>query len=182
MNQIPLCRCSYGPYARAMVRICREESFHQRQGFDLMLQLSRGTPQQQRMAQEALDRWWWPALMMFGPSDANSTHTGESQRWKIKRFSNDELRQKFVDFTVPQARFLGLTIPDPMLRWDEDAQRFEFGPIDWSEFDQILKGNGPCNAERLAARRQAHAAGAWVRDAALAYAEKQRHRAAGTAA
>jgi ring-1,2-phenylacetyl-CoA epoxidase subunit PaaA len=182
MNQIPLCRCSYGPYARAMVRICREESFHQRQGFDLMLQLSRGSEDQKRMAQEALDRWWWPALMMFGPSDANSTHTGESQRWKIKRFSNDELRQKFVDFTVPQARFLGLTIPDPKLRWDEDRNRFEFGPIDWSEFDQILKGNGPCNAQRLAARRQAHAEGAWVRDAAIAYAEKQRQRAAETAA
>ncbi len=174
MNQIPLCRCSYGPYARAMVRVCREESFHQRQGYDLMLHLAQGTPEQKRMAQEALNRWWWPALMMFGPSDANSTHSGESQRWKIKRFSNDELRQKFVDFTVPQAKFLDLTIPDPLLRWDEAKQQHEFGPIDWTEFDQVLKGNGPCNAERLAARRSAHAAGAWVRDAASAYAEKQR--------
>jgi ring-1,2-phenylacetyl-CoA epoxidase subunit PaaA len=134
------------------------------------------------MAQQALDRWWWPALMMFGPSDAQSTHSGESQRWKIKRFSNDELRQKFVDFTVPQAKFLDLTIPDPLLRWNETAQRHEFGPIDWSEFDQVLKGNGPCNAERLAARRSAHAAGAWVREAASAHAEKQRRRAAAQAA
>jgi ring-1,2-phenylacetyl-CoA epoxidase subunit PaaA len=178
MNQIPLCRCSYGPYARAMVRICREESFHQRQGYDLMLSLARGTKQQQRLAQEALNRWWWPALMMFGPSDANSTHSGESQRWKIKRFSNDELRQKFVDFTVPQAEFLELAIPDPLLHWDEVKQHYEFGPIDWSEFDQILKGNGPCNAQRLAARRKAHADGAWVREAASAHAEKQRQRAA----
>jgi ring-1,2-phenylacetyl-CoA epoxidase subunit PaaA len=174
MNQIPLCRCSYGPYARAMVRVCREESFHQRQGYDLMLHLAQGTLEQKRMAQEALDRWWWPALMMFGPSDANSTHSGESQRWKIKRFSNDELRQKFVDFTVPQAKFLGLTVPDPLLRWDEAKKQHEFGPIDWSEFDQVLKGNGPCNAERLAARRNAHAAGAWVREAASAHAAKQR--------
>jgi ring-1,2-phenylacetyl-CoA epoxidase subunit PaaA len=180
MNQIPLCRCSYGPYARAMVRICREESFHQRQGYDLMLHLARGTQDQKRMAQEALNRWWWPALMMFGPSDANSTHTGDSQRWKIKRFSNDELRQKFVDFTVPQAAFLGLTVPDPLLRWDEEKQQHEFGPIDWSEFDQVLKGNGPCNAERIAARRDAHAAGAWVREAAIAYAAK--HSAAANAA
>jgi ring-1,2-phenylacetyl-CoA epoxidase subunit PaaA len=182
MNQIPLCRCSYGPYARAMVRVCREESFHQRQGYDLMMRLAQGTPEQKRMAQEALDRWWWPALMMFGPSDANSTHSGESQRWKIKRFSNDELRQKFVDFTVPQAKFLDLAIPDPLLRWDEAKKQHEFGPIDWTEFDQVLKGNGPCNAERLAARRNAHAAGAWVRDAASAYAEKQRQRAATLAA
>ena len=182
MNQIPLCRCSYGPYARAMVRVCREESFHQRQGYDLMMHLAQGTPEQKRMAQEALNRWWWPALMMFGPSDANSTHSGESQRWKIKRFSNDELRQKFVDFTVPQARFLDLSIPDPLLRWDEAKQQHEFGPIDWTEFDQVLKGNGPCNAERLAARRSAHAAGAWVRDAASAYADKQRRRSATPAA
>jgi ring-1,2-phenylacetyl-CoA epoxidase subunit PaaA len=182
MNQIPLCRCSYGPYARAMVRVCREESFHQRQGYDLLLHLAQGTPDQKRMAQEALNRWWWPALMMFGPSDANSTHTGDSQRWKIKRFSNDELRQKFVDFTVPQADFLGLKVPDPLLRWDESKRQYEFGPIDWSEFDQVLKGNGPCNTERLAARRNAHAAGAWVREAASAYAAKQRQPAAGAAA
>jgi ring-1,2-phenylacetyl-CoA epoxidase subunit PaaA len=182
MNQIPLCRCSYGPYARAMVRICREESFHQRQGYDLMLQLSRGTPEQKRMAQEALDRWWWPALMMFGPPDAQSTHSSDSQRWKIKRFSNDELRQKFVDFTVPQARYLGLTPPDPLLRWNEAAQRHEFGPIDWDEFHRVLKGDGPCNAERLEQRRAAHAEGAWVREAAMAHAEKQRRRTAGRAA
>jgi ring-1,2-phenylacetyl-CoA epoxidase subunit PaaA len=182
MNQIPLCRCSYGPYARAMVRVCREESFHQRQGYDLMMHLAQGTPEQKRMAQGALNRWWWPALMMFGPPDANSTHSGESQRWKIKRFSNDELRQKFVDFTVPQAKFLNLTLPDPLLRWDEAKQQHEFGPIDWTEFEQVLKGNGPCNAERLAARRDAHAAGAWVRDAASAYAEKQRQRSANLAA
>jgi ring-1,2-phenylacetyl-CoA epoxidase subunit PaaA len=182
MNQIPLCRCSYGPYARAMVRVCREESFHQRQGYDIMLHLARGSPEQKRMAQEALDRWWWPAIMMFGPSDANSTHSGDSQRWKIKRFSNDELRQKFVDFTVPQAEFLELRIPDPQLRWDEAKQRYEFGPIDWSEFDRVLKGNGPCNVERLTARRQAHAEGAWVREAASAHAEKQRRRAAAAAA
>jgi len=182
MNQIPLCRCSYGPYARAMVRICREESFHQRQGYDLMLQLARGTIEQKRMAQEALDRWWWPALMMFGPPDTESTHSGDSQRWKIKRFSNDELRQKFVDFTVPQAKFLGLTLPDPLLRWNEAAERHDFGPIDWSEFNRVLKGNGPCNAERLAARRSAHEEGAWVREAAMAYADKQRARNARVAA
>jgi ring-1,2-phenylacetyl-CoA epoxidase subunit PaaA len=182
MNQIPLCRCSYGPYARAMVRVCREESFHQRQGYDIMLRLSQGSPEQRRMAQEALTRWWWPALMMFGPSDAQSTHSSDSQRWKIKRFSNDELRQKFVDFTVPQAQFLGLTVPDPLLRWNETEQRHEFGTIDWSEFDQVLKGNGPCNAERLTARRSAHAEGAWVREAAVRYAEKQRERGASRAA
>ena len=182
MNQIPLCRCSYGPYARAMVRICREESFHQRQGFDLMMHLARGTAEQKAMAQDALNRWWWPALMMFGPPDASSTHSGESQRWKIKRISNDELRQKFVDFTVPQAKFLGLTLPDPLLRWNETQQRHEIGPIDWNEFEQVLKGNGPCNAERLAARRRAHAEGAWVREAAIAHAEKQRLRTARQAA
>jgi ring-1,2-phenylacetyl-CoA epoxidase subunit PaaA len=178
MNQIPLCRCSYGPYARAMVRVCREESFHQRQGYDSMLQLARGSEAQRRMAQEALNRWWWPALMMFGPSDTESKHSAESTRWKIKRFSNDELRQKFVDFTVPQADFLGLTIPDPDLRRNSDTGHYEFGRIDWTEFNEILKGNGPCNAERIGARRKAHAEGAWVRDAALAYADKQRRRAA----
>ena len=140
MNQIPLCRCSYGPYARAMVRVCREESFHQRQGYDIMLRLAAGSVEQKRMAQDALNRWWWPALMMFGPPDAESTHSTDSQRWKIKRFSNDELRQKFVDFTVPQADFLGLTMPDPRLRWNEAEQRYEFGPIDWSEFEQRAQG------------------------------------------
>jgi ring-1,2-phenylacetyl-CoA epoxidase subunit PaaA len=182
MNQIPLCRCSYGPYARAMVRVCREESFHQRQGYDLMLKLAQGLPEQKRMAQEALNRWWWPALMMFGPSDADSIHSSDSKRWKIKRFSNDELRQKFVDFTVHQANFLGLTIPDPELRWNEAEQRHDFGAIDWTEFEQVLKGNGPCNAERLAARRAAHSEGAWVREAATVYAEKQRARRASLAA
>jgi ring-1,2-phenylacetyl-CoA epoxidase subunit PaaA len=182
MNQIPLCRCSYGPYARAMVRVCREESFHQRQGYDIMLRLSQGTAAQKRMAQEALNRWWWPVLMMFGPPDADSTHSGDSQRWKIKRFSNDELRQKFVDFTVPQANFLGLTLPDPKLRWNPEENRYEFGAIDWSEFDRVLKGYGPCNAERLGMRRSAHAEGAWVREAATAYAAKQRRRSASRAA
>jgi ring-1,2-phenylacetyl-CoA epoxidase subunit PaaA len=182
MNQIPLCRCSYGPYARAMVRVCREESFHQRQGYDLMLQLSRGTPQQKQMAQEALNRWWWPALMMFGPSDADSMHSSDSKRWKIKRFSNDELRQKFVDFTVHQANYLALTLPDPDLKWNEAEQRHEYGAINWAEFEQVLKGNGPCNAQRLAARRKAHADGAWVREAAVAYATKQSNKRASQAA
>jgi ring-1,2-phenylacetyl-CoA epoxidase subunit PaaA len=176
MNQIPLCRCSYGPYARAMVRICKEESFHQRQGFEISMTLARGTSQQRRMAQEALDRWWWPSLMMFGPNDAESKHTAQSMRWKIKRFSNDELRQKFVDITVPQAEFLDLKVPDPDLHWDEATQHYRFGTIDWSEFQQVLKGNGPCNRERLAARRRAYEEGRWVRDAAMAHAEKQRAR------
>jgi ring-1,2-phenylacetyl-CoA epoxidase subunit PaaA len=182
MNQIPLCRCSYGPYARAMTRICREESFHQRQGYELMLTLARGTARQKAMAQSALERWWWPSLMMFGPSDTDSPHTAQSARWKIKRFTNDELRQKFVDFTVPQAHFLGLSIPDPQLRWDEAAQHWRFGPIDWNEFQQVLKGNGPCNRERLAARRAAHESGRWVREAAAAHAAKQRAKSASQAA
>ena len=176
MNQIPICKCSYGPYARAMVRICKEESFHQRQGFEIMMTLARGTPEQRRMAQEALDRWWWPSLMMFGPNDATSKHTAQSMRWKIKRFTNDELRQKFVDITVPQAEFLGLRVPDPQLRWDEESQHYRFGTIDWSEFQQILAGNGPCNRERVEARRRAHDGGRWVRDAAMAHAEKRRQR------
>jgi ring-1,2-phenylacetyl-CoA epoxidase subunit PaaA len=178
MNQIPLCRCSYGPYARAMIRICKEESFHQRQGYDIMLQLARGTPAQQRMAQGALNRWWWPSLMMFGPPDTASQHTALSVRWKIKRFTNDELRQKFVDFTVPQAKFLGLRLPDPELRWDEAAGQHRFGSIDWTEFNNVLKGHGPCNRERLGARRDAHEAGRWVREAAAAHAARQRARAA----
>jgi ring-1,2-phenylacetyl-CoA epoxidase subunit PaaA len=182
MNQIPLCRCSYGPYARAMVRICREESFHQRQGYDIMMKLARGTDAQRRMAQDALDRWWWPSLMMFGPSDAASEHSAQSMRWKIKRFSNDELRQRFVDFTVPQAQFLGLSIPDAELRWDPAAGCHSFGRIDWQEFNEVLKGHGPCNRERLAARRQAHADGAWVRAAAVAHAAKLAQRQSGQAA
>jgi ring-1,2-phenylacetyl-CoA epoxidase subunit PaaA len=178
MNQIPLCRCSYGPYARAMIRVCKEESFHQRQGYEIMLTLCRGTPEQKAMAQDALDRWWGPCLMMFGPPDSASQHSDQSTRWKIKRFSNDELRQKFVDATVPQGHYLGLTFPDPELRFDEANGRWRFGEIDWSEFRAVLAGNGPCNRERMAARRKAHADGAWVREAALAYAEKRRRRAA----
>jgi ring-1,2-phenylacetyl-CoA epoxidase subunit PaaA len=182
MNQIPICRCSFGPYARAMVRICREESFHQRQGFEIMLTLARGSPEQRLMAQGALDRWWWPSLMMFGPPDQASTHTAQSMRWKIKRFTNDELRQKFVDVTVPQAEFLGLRVPDPDLGWDAATQHYKFGAIDWSEFQRVLKGQGPCNRERLAARRRACEDGAWVREAAMAYAEKQRRRRAAPSA
>jgi ring-1,2-phenylacetyl-CoA epoxidase subunit PaaA len=178
MNQIPLCRCSYGPYARAMVRICKEESFHQRQGFEIMLTLAQGSPAQRAMAQDALNRWWWPSLMMFGPSDADSKHSAQSMRWKIKRFSNDELRQRFVDTTVPQAQFLALTVPDPELRWDEATQHYRIGAIDWSEFNAVLKGNGPCNRERLAARRAAHDSGRWVRAAAAAHAQKERRGAA----
>ena len=180
MNQIPLCRCSYGPYARAMVRVCKEESFHQRQGFEIMLTLSRGTPAQKAMAQDALDRWWWPAMMMFGPPDGESRHSDASMAWKIKRFSNDALRQKFVDAMVPQARVLGLVIPDPDLKARADGTH-EYGAIDWEEFRQVLEGNGPCNAERLAERRDAHAAGAWVREAALAHAAKRRARQPGAA-
>ncbi len=178
MNQIPLCRCSYGPYARAMVRICKEESFHQRQGFEIMLTLSRGSREQQAMAQDALNRWWWPSLMMFGPSDKDSVHSAQSMAWKIKRFSNDELRQKFVDVTVPQAEFLGLRVPDDALEFDAGAGHYRIGPIDWQEFHDVLKGNGPCNRQRLSTRRNAHDDGAWVREAAHAYAEKQSARAA----
>ncbi|KAA0596570.1 ring-1,2-phenylacetyl-CoA epoxidase subunit PaaA [Azospirillum lipoferum] len=177
MNQVPLCRCSYGPYARAMVRICREESFHQRQGYELMLALAQGTPEQKRMAQDALNRWWWPSLMMFGPSDDQSAHSAQNMAWKIKRFSNDELRQRFVDATVPQAEFLGLTIPDPELRFNAGTGHYEFGAIDWTEFNEILKGNGPCNRERIEARRKVWDDGAWVREAATAHAAKRKQRA-----
>jgi ring-1,2-phenylacetyl-CoA epoxidase subunit PaaA len=176
MNQIPLCRCSYGPYARAMIRVCKEESFHQRQGYEIMLTLARGTVEQKDMAQDALNRWWWPCLMMFGPPDAASQHSDTSTQWKIKRFSNDELRQKFVDATVPQAQILGLTLPDPDLCFDEAGGHWRYGEIDWDEFKQVLAGNGPCNRDRLAARRKAHEEGAWVREAALAYAEKQKRK------
>jgi ring-1,2-phenylacetyl-CoA epoxidase subunit PaaA len=175
MNQIPLCRCSYGPYARAMIRVCKEESFHQRQGFEIMLTLCRGSEEQKAMAQNALDRWWWPVLMMFGPPDQVSQHSDTSTKWKIKRFSNDELRQKFVDATVPQAQFLGLTIPDPGMKQDAEGH-WRYSEIDWNEFKQVLAGNGPCNRDRMAARRKAHDEGAWVREAAAAYAEKRRHR------
>ncbi|BBC01688.1 MULTISPECIES: 1,2-phenylacetyl-CoA epoxidase subunit PaaA [Bradyrhizobium] len=175
MNQIPLCRCSYGPYARAMIRVCKEESFHQRQGFEIMVTLCRGTAEQKAMAQNALDRWWWPVLMMFGPPDQVSQHSDTSTKWKIKRFSNDELRQKFIDATVPQAEFLGLTIPDPGMKRNANGN-WEHSPIDWDEFKQVLAGNGPCNRDRLAARRKAHEEGAWVREAAMAYAEKRKRR------
>ena len=180
MNQIPLCRCSYGPYARAMIRVCKEESFHQRQGYEIMLTLCRGTPEQKAMAQDALNRWWWPCLMMFGPPDGESLHSDQSAKWKIKRFTNDALRQKFVDATVPQGRFLGLDFPDPELALDEASGHWRFGAIDWEEFRQVLAGNGPCNRERLKTRRDSHAAGAWVREAALAHAAKRRARAAKT--
>jgi ring-1,2-phenylacetyl-CoA epoxidase subunit PaaA len=160
-----------------MVRVCKEESFHQRQGFQIMLNLSNGTPEQKEMAQDALNRWWWPSLMMFGPNDASSKHSEQSMRWKIKRFSNDELRQRFVDMTVPQAELLGLTVPDPDLKWNEATGHYDFGPVDWSEFEQVVAGNGPCNRERIETRVAAHENGAWVRDAAAAYAEKSTERA-----
>jgi len=176
MNQVPLCRCSYGPYARAMIRICKEESFHQRQGFDIMLTLCRGTPEQKAMAQEALNRWWWPVVMMFGPSDSASIHSAQTMQWGIKRISNDDLRQKFIDATVPQIELLGLALPDPALQWNAERGHYDHGPIDWSEFKRVLDGDGPCNRERLAARVRAHEEGAWVRDAALAHAKRQRER------
>lgn len=178
MNQIPLCRCSFGPYARAMVRVCKEESFHQRQGFDIMLTLCRGTDEQKAMAQDALNRWWWPSLMMFGPNDSESKHSAQSMAWKIKRFSNDELRQKFVDVTVQQADFLGISMPDEDLRFDETTGHYKFGEIDWQEFMDVVAGNGPCNKQRLEKRRKAHDDNAWVREAAQAYASKQAGRAA----
>ncbi len=178
MNQIPLCRCSYGPYARAMVRICKEESFHQRQGFEIMLELSRGSAEQKAMAQDALNRWWWPSIMMFGPSDKDSKHSAQSMAWKIKRFSNDELRQKFIDVTVPQADFLGIRVPDDDLEFDEASGHYRFGEIDWQEFKDVLSGNGPCNRERIQVRRDAHEGGAWVREAAQAYAAKHAAKAA----
>jgi len=173
MNQVMLCRTSYGPYARAMVRICKEESFHQRQGYEIMLTLAKGSDEQKAMAQDALNRWWWPSLMMFGPSDKESKHSAQSMAWKIKRKSNDELRQNFVDATVPQARLIGLRIPDPDLKWNEESGSYDFGEIDWEEFWKVVKGNGPCNKQRLDARNKAHEEGRWVREAALAFAEKQ---------
>ena len=174
MNQVPLQRCSYGPYARAMIRICKEESFHQRQGFDILRALCEGSAAQKDMAQDALNRWWWPSLMMFGPPDSDSVHSAQSMAWKIKINSNDELRQKFVDQTAPQAHYLGLTVPDPDLRWNEARGAYDFGAIDWDEFHQVLQGNGPCNAERMAALRKAHEDGAWVRRAAAAHAAKRK--------
>ena len=174
MNQVPLCRTSYGPYARAMIRVCKEESFHQRQGFEILLTLCRGSKEQKDMAQDALNRWWWPSLMMFGPNDDNSPHTAQSMKWKIKRFTNDELRQKFVDICTDQAKILGLTIPDPDLKWNEEKKHYDFGEINWDEFWKVVNGDGPCNKERMEARIKAHEDGAWVRDAALAYAEKKK--------
>ncbi|HEY8056317.1 MAG TPA: 1,2-phenylacetyl-CoA epoxidase subunit PaaA [Terriglobales bacterium] len=176
LNQIPLCRCSYGPYARAMVRICKEESFHQRQGFDILLKLCRGTAAQKDMAQDALNRWWWPSLMMFGPPDEESAHSAQSMAWKIKLISNDGLRQKFIDQTVPQADFLGLRVPDDHLRWNQETGHYEYGPINWEEFKQVIRGNGPCNRDRLETRRHAHQQGAWVREALDAHASKQTAR------
>jgi ring-1,2-phenylacetyl-CoA epoxidase subunit PaaA len=176
MNQVPLCRCSYGPYARAMVRVCKEESFHQRQGFEIMAHLAQGTPEQKAMAQDALNRFWWPSLMMFGPSDADSKHTAQSVQWKIKRNTNDELRQQFVDVTVPQAALIGLTLPDKDLKFNEATGHYEFGEIDWTEFWEVVKGNGPCNKERVDARRKAKENGMWVREAANAFAAKRAAR------
>ena len=178
MNQVMLCRTSYGPYARAMVRICKEESFHQRQGYESLLVLSKGTEEQRAMLQDAVNRWWWPSMMMFGPSDAESTNSEMSMLWKIKRQSNDELRQRFVDATVEQANILGVTLPDPDLKWNEARGHFDFGEINWDEFWNVVKGNGPCNKQRLNARIAAHENGAWVRDAAMAYAEKKKQKAA----
>ena len=178
-NQVPLCRSSYGPYARAMVRICKEESFHQRQGFELLWTMMKGGNEEQRaMVQDAVDRWWWPSLMMFGPPDGDSPNSAASMAWKIKRHSNDELRQRFVDMTVPQAERLGVTLPDPELRWNEQRERYDFGTPDWSELQRVISGDGPCNAERVARRKSAHEEGAWVREAASAHAAKQAARVA----
>jgi len=176
MNQVALCRTSYGPYARAMVKICKEESFHQRQGYEILTTLMNGTEAQREMAQDAMNRFWWPALMMFGPSDAESKHTEQSMRWRIKRYTNDELRQSFVDATVPQAELIGLKVPDPNLKWNESSGHYEFGDIDWDEFWQVVNGNGPCNKERIETRIKAKADGEWVREAALAHAKKMQSR------
>lgn len=176
MNQVPLCRTSYGPYARAMVRVCKEESFHQRQGFEILLTLSRGNEAQRRMAQDAINRWWWPSIMMFGPKDDESPNTIQSMKWKIKRFTNDELRQKFVDICAEQIKILNLTIPDPDLKWNEERGHYDFGAINWDEFWQVIAGNGPCNKQRLDARKKAWEEGQWVRDAASAYAAKRAAR------
>jgi ring-1,2-phenylacetyl-CoA epoxidase subunit PaaA len=181
VNQVPLCRCSYGPYARAMIRVCKEESFHQRQGFEILHTLSHGTPAQKAMAQDAVDRWWWPSLMMFGPPDSTVSgegaapggHTAQSMAWGIKRFSNDDLRQRFIDMTVPQSEALGLTLPDPDLAWNESRGHYDFGEIDFTELFEVIKGNGPCNRERMEHRVRAHEEGAWAREAAAAYARKR---------
>jgi len=182
MNQVPICRCSYGPYARAMIRICKEESFHQRQGFESLMAQRKGTPAQRDMVQESVNRWWWPVLQMFGPPDADSPHSAQSMRWGIKRISNDDLRQKFVDATVPQAAILGVTLPDPDLKWNAQRGHYDYGAIDWDDFWGVVNGNGPCNKERLATRVKAHEDGQWVRDAALAHARKRAAREAKEAA
>ncbi len=181
-NQVMLCRTSYGPYSRAMVKICKEESFHQRQGYEIMMHMAKGTKEQRDMAQDALNRWWWPSLMMFGPSDADSPNSAQSMKWKIKRKSNDTLRQEFVDKTVPQAEYLGLTIPDPDLKWNEERGSYDFGEMNWDEFYEVIKGNGPCNKQRIENHIEAHEEGRWVREAAAAYAEKQAARRKSTAA
>jgi len=174
VNQVSLQRTSYGPYSRAMVRICKEESFHQRQGYEIMISLAKkGSEEQKKMAQDALNRWWWPSLMMFGPSDTNSLHSTQNMSWKIKRHTNDELRQKFIDMTVPQAEYLGLNIPDSKLKWNEDSGHYDFGEIDWKEFNEVIKGNGPCNKQRLQTKNKSHQEGEWVREAAMAYAKKR---------
>jgi ring-1,2-phenylacetyl-CoA epoxidase subunit PaaA len=178
MNQVPLCRTSYGPYARAMVRVCKEESFHQRQGYEIMLTLAKGTPVQKQMAQDALNRWWAPALMMFGPLDAVSPNTAKSMEWRIKRFTNDELRQRFIDVTVEQIRILGLDLPDANIKWNEERGHYDSSELNWDEFWNVVKGNGPCNKERLATRVKAWEDGAWVREAASAYAEKRKTKKA----
>ena len=182
LNQVMLCRTSYGPYSRAMVRICKEESFHQRQGFDLLLSLSKGTPEQKAMCQDAIHRWWWPSLMMFGPKDSESTNSDQSIKWKIKRKTNDELRQSFVDMIAEQIKVLNMVLPDKDLRWNEEKKCYDFGEINWEEFWNVVKGNGPCNKQRMSARVKAHNEGQWVREAALAYANKKKQRASSTAA
>ncbi len=176
MNQVPLCRCSYGPYARAMIRICKEESFHQRQGFDIVNALCKGTSEQKAMAQDSMNRWWWPTLMMFGPHDSDSTHSGQASAWGIKRISNDDLRQKFIDVTVPQAEFLGLTIPDPALKWNADRGHYDFGNIDWDEFWRVVNGQGPCNEARMSTKVKDFENGRWVREAARAHAARRAMR------
>ena len=173
MNQVPLCRASYGPYSRAMIRVCKEESFHQRQGFEILLVLSQGSEEQKAMCQDAINRWWWPSIMMFGPHDSESMHSEQSMKWKIKRFSNDELRQRFVDMIAEQAIVLGMTLPDPDLKWNEERKHYDFGKINWEEFWNVVSGNGPCNKQRLDARRKAWEDGAWVREAARVYGEKR---------
>jgi len=182
MNQVPLCRCSYGPYARAMVRICKEESFHQRQGFEILLTLSKGTDAQRKMCQDAINRWWWPSLMMFGPNDDESPNTIASMQWKIKRFTNDELRQKFVDVCAEQVKILGMTLPDKDLKWNNEKQHYDYGNINWEEFWNVVNGNGPCNAERLKTRVNAWENGEWVREAAIAHATKKKNKQSANAA